>query len=71
MEDVYNRGRRIRVNSYRSGMRWSLDVRVATLNGPRQTERLLVPSTDWTGAIKEEADQYGLAMARSWIDRNG
>ena len=65
-------GRRIVARSFRSGLAWRTEVVVWSPDGRGGvTETMLdPPPSDWFAATEEEADQYGLAIGRAWIDRH-
>jgi hypothetical protein len=65
MENTYHRGYRVRVRSSLNGSRWKAEVSVAELRTTPRVETAL-PSPG-SAATEEEADLYGLAIARTWI----
>ena len=69
MEDKYHKGYRVSVKSCLSGTRWRPDVRVIALrHGASGAVTIGPPPSLWSAATEDEADRYGLQMARMWID---
>ena len=69
MDNRYHRGYRIRVRSFRTGARWRTEVVIATMKVPDAELTLPLPPVHWSAATEEEANEYGLAMAKDWIAR--
>jgi hypothetical protein len=69
MDNRYHRGYRIKVRSFRAGARWRTEVVIATMKVPIAELTLPFPPVHWSAATEEEANHYGLAMAKDWIAR--
>jgi hypothetical protein len=67
MDSRYHRGYRVDVSSFRSGSGWRIEVSICPLKDTRSLLTLPSPSPHWSAATKEEADRYGLEMAKAWI----
>ncbi len=70
MENRYHKGYRVKVRSFRTGARWRTEVVIVTMKSPAAELTLPSPPVSWSAATEEEANEYGLAMARDWISRS-
>jgi len=69
MDDRYHKGYRVKIHSFRSGVRWRTEVVIAAMKGPAAELARPAPPASWSAATEEEANEYGFAMAREWIAR--
>ncbi len=67
MENRYLRGYRVKVSSFRSGSGWRTEVSICSLKDTASVLTLPAPPLRWSAATEQEADLYGLDMAREWI----
>jgi hypothetical protein len=70
MEDRYLRGYHVSVKSFLNGVRWRTEVRVRAVKDRAAAEvSISPPPVYWSAASEDEADRYGIEMARAWIAR--
>jgi hypothetical protein len=66
MEVKYCRGFRITVTSSLVGTRWHTAASLSRLNHPGPPV-IIGPPVTWSAATEQEADEYALTMAKTWI----
>ncbi|HEV8437717.1 MAG TPA: hypothetical protein VGT40_06460 [Methylomirabilota bacterium] len=70
MDDTYHKGYCVSVRSFLDGARWRTEVRVrAVKHAPPSGTPIGPAPAHWSAATEEEADRYGVQMARTWIDQ--
>jgi len=67
MDDRYHRGYRVKVNSFRSGSGWRTEVSICSMKDTSAVLTLPAPPLRWWAGTEQEADKYGLDMAKTWI----
>jgi len=69
--EIMYRGCRIVARSFLSGVVWRTEVTVwrDAANGGWTETMLYPPPAEWSATSEAEANEYGFAMGRVWIDR--